>query len=657
MAPIKILLIDDDKDYYTLIQKMLARDIHLYSVEWAASYQMAKAIAARKSYDVFLVDYNLSGQSGLDLVQELIKSGIQAPFVVLTGYTEADFDLKVLEAGASDYIDKAEIKPNSLRRTIRYAMQRTHDLQALKSSEETYRSLLADASDGILITDENADIVLVNAAAVEMIGCSEQEIIGRPLSDFIVAARQDRDKQLLHPTAISPDETLILEYVLKRNNGDLPVEISAKIVSGGRLQCILRDITLRKQEEADRERYIQRLTILQQVDMELNHMLNIDYVLSLALDAAVRLSAANAGFIGTLDNNRVKLAQAIGRYGSILPGDYLPDSKILQRVIETQQAQLISDAQNDPEYMPTNSDTKAIMVIPLLSYERILGVLNLETNKPERFSQDIFDFLKLIASRVAVAIENAQLYQIAQDQLTRLQELYMQVSDLEKLKTDMIRIAAHDLRNPVSVIVGYLDLLQWSLGEKITEKQKSQIDAMTRAAQRMEKITTDILSLERIEKLQLDKSQQLLLNTALREVFEEYKGQAEQKHQEYVLEIPDEALTVQADGVQLREAMSNLVGNAIKYTPEKGKVTLKAYEDRDKVKFEVIDTGYGIPADQQASLFQPFFRAYSDETANIEGTGLGLHLVKNIITRHEGKMIFRSTYGEGSTFGFELPLL
>ncbi|MBC8171075.1 MAG: response regulator, partial [Anaerolineae bacterium] len=518
MAPIKILLIDDDKDYYTLIQKMLARDLHLYSVEWAASYQMAKAIAARKPYDVFLVDYNLAGLNGLELVQELIKSGIQSPFVVLTGYSEVDFDLKVLEAGASDYIDKAELKPNSLRRTIRYAMQRTHDLQALKSSEETYRSLLADASDGILITDENAVVVLVNAAAAEMIGCPENEIIGRPLNDFIGVAREDRDKQLLHPTTINPEETLILEYVLKRSSGDLPVEISAKIVSGGRLQCILRDITLRKQEEADRERYIQRLTILQQVDMELNHMLNIDYVLSLALDAAVRLSAANAGFIGTLDNNRVKLAQAIGRYGSILPGDYLPDSKILQRVIETQQAQLVTDAKNDPDYMPTTSDTQAIMVIPLLSYERILGVLHLETNKPERFSQDIFDFLKLIASRVAVAIENAQLYQIAQDQLTRLQELYIQVSDLEKLKTDMIRIAAHDLRNPVSVIVGYLELLQWSLGEKITDKQQNQIDAMSRAAQRMEKITTDILSLERIEKLQLDKSQQLLMNTALREV-------------------------------------------------------------------------------------------------------------------------------------------
>ncbi|HEX2621512.1 MAG TPA: response regulator, partial [Phototrophicaceae bacterium] len=492
MAPIKILLIDDDKDYYTLVQKMLARDIHLYSVEWASSYQMAKAIAARKQYDVFLVDYNLGGQSGLDLVKELVKTGIQAPFVVLTGYSEVDFDLKVLEAGAADYIDKAEIKPNSLRRTIRYALQRTNDVQALKASEENYRSLLEDASDGILITDENADIILANSTACDMLGYTQEEIIGRPLQDFIAATHAD--KQPLHPHTMNSRETVMLEYTLRRSRGDLPVEISAKIVSGGRLQCLLRDITLRKQQEAERERYIQRLTILQQVDMELNHMLNIDYVLSLALDAAVRLSAANAGFIGTLENSRIKLAQAIGRYGSILPGDYLPDNTIFRRAIETQDSRLIMNPEEEPEAMGTNNDTRAMMVIPLVSYERVLGVLNLETNKPERFSQDIFDFLKLIASRVAVAIENAQLYQIAQDQLARLQDLYVQVSDLEKLKTDMIRIAAHDLRNPVSVIVGYLELLEWSLGEKITDKQRNQIDAMTRAAQRMEKITTDILS-------------------------------------------------------------------------------------------------------------------------------------------------------------------
>jgi PAS domain S-box-containing protein len=655
LPPIKILLIDDDKDYYSLVQKMLSRDQHLYSIEWAASYTMAKAIAERKHYDAFLVDYNLGEHNGLELIRDLISQGVQSPFIVMTGHTEEDFDLKVLDAGATDYIDKGEIKPGILRRTIRYALQRAQDLQLLKSSEENYRSLLEDASDGILITDENAQIILVNSAASEMIGYPQEQIIGRPLFEFIKASY--RNERPLHPSTMAAGETVLIEYRLQRSSGQLPVEISAKVVSGGRLQCIIRDITERKQQQAEQERYIQQLMILQQVDVELSHMLNIDYVLSLALDAAVRLSAANAGFIGTLENNRIRLAQAIGRYGSVLPGDFLPENELFRRVLEEQQGRLIGDVSTEAGYLPSNKDTRALMAIPLISNDRNMGILNLETNRPERFNQDTFDFLKLIASRVAIAIENAQLYQIAQEQLARLQELYSQVSELEKLKTDMIRIAAHDLRNPVGVIVGYLELLEWSLGEGITDKQRGQLESMMRAAQRMEKITTDILSLERIEKLHLEKTHRLMLNPVVLEVFEDYKAQAEQKRQHYELQIEDESIIVQADNAQIREAMANMISNAIKYTPEEGKVIVKFVEEDDWAVFEVIDTGYGIPTDQQARLFQPFYRAASEETINIEGTGLGLHLVKNIITRHNGKMIFHSEYGKGSTFGFKLPLM
>lgn len=655
MAPIKILLIDDDKDYYTLVQKMLAHDLHLYSVEWAATYQMAKAIAERKSYDVFLVDHNLGDQNGLQLIGELIQLGIQSPFIVLTSHMEADFDLKVLEAGATDYIDKAEIKPVSLRRTIRYALQRTQDLQMLKSSEENYRSLLEDASDGILITDENAQIIIVNSAASEMIGYPQDYIMGKPLFEFIKASfHNDRP---LHPSTMAVGETVLIEYKLRRSKGELPVEISAKVVSGGRLQCIIRDISQRKQVQQEQDLYIQQLMILQQVDVELSHMLNIEYVLSLALDAAVRLSAANAGFIGTLDNNRLRLAQAVGRYGTLLPGDYIAENEIVRQAIDDQQPRLITEITTEPRYIPANKDIRAMMLIPLVSHDRVMGILNLETNKPERFNLEAFDFLKLIASRVAVAIDNAQLYEIAQDQLARLQELYLQVTELEKLKTDMIRIAAHDLRNPVGVILGFLELLEWSLGANITEKQRSQLESMTRAAQRMEKITTDILSLERIEKLHLDKTQRLIANPVALEVFEDYEGQAEQKRQSYELEMDDEPLIVQADNAQLREAMANMISNAIKYTPAEGKVHVYLREEEAWVVFRVTDTGYGIPADQQASLFQPFFRASQEETANIEGTGLGLHLVKNIIIRHSGKMIFQSEYGKGSTFGFKLPVM
>jgi two-component system phosphate regulon sensor histidine kinase PhoR len=101
--------------------------------------------------------------------------------------------------------------------------------------------------------------------------------------------------------------------------------------------------------------------------------------------------------------------------------------------------------------------------------------------------------------------------------------------------------------------------------------------------------------------------------------------------------------------------VDNLIGNAIKYTPENGAVTVRLSSEAGGIIFEVEDTGFGIPADRQARLFQPFYRVKTAETRRVEGTGLGLHLVKNIVERHHGRIRFHSEYGKGSVFGFELP--
>jgi PAS domain S-box-containing protein len=648
--------VDDDKNYFTLIQKMLARDSQGYTLDWVASYAMARAVAEKARHDIYLIDYKLTDQDGLQLMHDLQTMGIDAPIIILTALSDDDFDLRALEAGATDFLHKTDLKASVLIRAIRHALQRAGDMRALRRSEENYRLLLEDASDGIFILNPDGIIVLANSTACAMVALPCEQVEGEAFAGFVGPAR--RGDSPFDVAALAPGVAQIREYVLKRRDdgASLPVEISAKIVSNGDIQCSARDITHRKNAESERERFIQRLTILRQIDDELNHMLNIEYVLSLTLDAAVRLSAANAGFIATLEGGVVRKVQAIGQYARIQPGDALPRVGPFRRVIETEQAQFLPSVAEERDYLPSIPETRAQMLFPLMSYERILGVLNLETNRDDRFNEDTFEFIKLIATRAAVAIENAQLYQIAQDQLARTQELYVQVSELEKLKTDMIRIAAHDLRNPVGIIVGYLELLDWSLAGKITDKQKAQLEAMSRAAQRMERITTDILSLEKIEKLHLGKNDFIGLNAVVSEVFEEYAGQAADKSQRFTLRMTDEQLSVRADTAQLREAMANLVGNAIKYTPNNGMVSVSLVRERGFAIFNVIDTGYGIPADQQARLFQPFFRADSDETKDIDGTGLGLHLVKNIIIRHEGQMIFESVYGQGSTFGFRLPL-
>ncbi|MFN8374065.1 MAG: ATP-binding protein [Anaerolineae bacterium] len=107
----------------------------------------------------------------------------------------------------------------------------------------------------------------------------------------------------------------------------------------------------------------------------------------------------------------------------------------------------------------------------------------------------------------------------------------------------------------------------------------------------------------------------------------------------------------------MQQAVSNLVDNAIKYTPDSGSVHVALRHREGMARFEVTDSGYGIPETEQSNLFQPFKRVKTEETKTIEGTGLGLYSVKRIIERNRGEIIFTSQYGKGSTFGFTLPLV
>ena len=113
---------------------------------------------------------------------------------------------------------------------------------------------------------------------------------------------------------------------------------------------------------------------------------------------------------------------------------------------------------------------------------------------------------------------------------------------------------------------------------------------------------------------------------------------------------------MRGDPVQLYEAASNLINNGIKYTPEGGSVTVRLYATDKSAVFEVEDTGIGVPEEFRTGLFKPFYRVKTNETKDIDGTGLGLYLVKGIVERHGGQMRFQTEHGKGSIFGFELPL-
>src|SRR5690606_1697945 len=266
---------------------------------------------------------------------------------------------------------------------------------------------------------------------------------------------------------------------------------------------------------------------------------------------------------------------------------------IIPRVIQSKTPELISDVHSIPDYVPMLEKTEAMIVVPLNSNERIVGVLVLEARNSERFSPEQFQFLQLITGRIAAFLDNASLYGQTQEQLEELKQLYEEVQYLEQLKTDMIRIASHDLKNPLGGIMGYMQMLRLDAEEKLSEQERSYLDKIELATQKMERITKGILSLERIQQLSEQQTRESVdLKELVHKSVSEHMDFAVRNEQQLKRHLPEEAVFISVDSLQMYEAISNLVHNAIKYTPSHGKVDVSVKVENDIAMVRVKDTGY-----------------------------------------------------------------
>ncbi|NDJ75444.1 MAG: CHASE2 domain-containing protein [Chloroflexi bacterium] len=263
------------------------------------------------------------------------------------------------------------------------------------------------------------------------------------------------------------------------------------------------------------------------------------------------------------------------------------------------------------------------IAVPMRWQGQPVGVLVART--PGLLTPERRAVLRMFAWQTASIITNARLYAHARD--------------LSDLKTRMIRMASHDLKNPLGVIVGYVELLEMEHGREpfLSELQQDYLRKMNDSAERMLTIVNEILSVERAER-GLEMVSEYDLGALLLEVATFYLPQMEEKHHTFDLDMPDDFPGMSGDPGQVREALSNLLGNAIKYTPDGGEVTLRLAQHDGKARVEVRDSGVGIAEDAQARLFTPFYRVRTGATATIPGTGLGLSLVKAVIEAHDGRV-------------------
>ncbi|MDB4892388.1 MAG: Circadian input kinase [Gemmatimonadetes bacterium] len=277
--------------------------------------------------------------------------------------------------------------------------------------------------------------------------------------------------------------------------------------------------------------------------------------------------------------------------------------------------------------------------VPLKVSGKPIGVLVLYSSESERhFDEDDLALAEELARRAALAVDNARLYHEAQ-LATRARD-------------QMLGIVAHDLRNPLNTILMASELLEEVL---VSDVQKSrQVQMVRRAGKQMNHLIQDLLDVKRIENGRLAVEPRAVRAIALlNEAVEMLRSLASARGLDLALEETDELPMVKADAQRIHQVFSNLIGNAIKFTPRGGKISLSGKQRGADVYMGVSDTGQGIPAEQLPHVFGQFWQASGSDR---RGIGLGLAIAKGIVEAHEGRIWVESAIGEGSSFYFTLPV-
>lgn len=402
---------------------------------------------------------------------------------------------------------------------------------------------------------------------------------------------------------------------------------------------------------------VEELTMLQHIDRMLNASLDYAEVMAMTLEWATRITGATVGMIAALheaeDGTRGLRVLAHRGYPPDVMAPYMEqklwplDRGLVGSTVRGGQTLLIPDVGTDTRYEAITPDMQAQLTIPIQRDNRVIGVIALETANRSLFSPQAVDFVSRFAEHAAIAIDNARLFQ--------------QVQRANEAKTEFVSFVSHELKQPMTSMKGYTDLLSKGLAGPMTEQQQQFIGIIRSNIQHMDRLVQDLLDVSRIEsgRLQLD-LRPLQPGELVREALQSFEHSLAERRQTLTVEIAPDLPPVTGDRVRLNQVLINLLSNAIKYTPEDGRVTVLAdrwsTNGKSYVRWQVQDSGIGMTPEELEKLFTKYFRSSHPLVRSVRGTGLGLVITRSIVELHGGQISVASEAEKGSTFTVLLPI-
>ena len=431
----------------------------------------------------------------------------------------------------------------------------------------------------------------------------------------------------------------------------------AKTLTPGRPDALSRDLGKRELE-----------TIIMVSTLLNSTALKMERVLQLAMQAIAEAMDAEAGSIFLLDEERGELEIHVptGDSSEQLQGLRIPkDHGIVGWVVTSGKPLLIEDAAQDERFTGKIDDetgfvTHSVLAVPMKVRGKVIGALEILNKRGGgTFKRSDVAFMGALANQVAIALENARLY-------AALTGTYEEVKRLDDLKSNFINVAAHELLTPITVLSAYVDLLESETSEA-GEDGRTVTDAVLgvrNGLSRLTKLSHDLINMMLIDerRIQVDFAP-VDVGEVLESVVREVGGFARRRRQELTHHLDPGAgdLFVHGDAARLKHVVHNLLMNAIRFTPDGGRVGVTAALQEHEVRVSVQDNGIGIPKSEHQRIFDKMYElspvsSHSSGTYQFRsgGLGLGLSIAKGIVDAHSGRIWVESESGQGSTFTFAL---
>jgi len=425
-----------------------------------------------------------------------------------------------------------------------------------------------------------------------------------------------------------------------------------------------------RQQESDVAEAVRLLGVARDLGNRIREHLQVEDVVREA--AAAIQDHLNAGAVWVLlvsEQNKLSPPVA-GQYGPLLPdnfGESIPPAtmEMLRELYRRGETIVVSDIRGpEADWFPPEIREPLVaagfisqLLIPFGVAETMLGFMTVERLEYRPWTPAEVHTAELVTADIGRAVQHARLYE-------REQRLVAELKDVNRAKTDFLAAVSHELRTPLTSIVGYLEMLTDGDAGPILPDQEKMLASINRNAARLLRLVEDVLTMSKIEARAF---KTVLRPVELADLVMQAVGSArrdaEAKGVTLTADHPEGDLVVSGDADQLGRALANLLSNAVKFTPSGGQVWAAAAAAPAMPPFRqpvaevtIRDTGIGIPEVDQKHLFEQFFRASNAVRQAIQGTGIGLTIVRSIVANHHGTMDLQSREGEGTTVVIRLPL-